>query len=458
MSNVDDNLTETFIAKLIYPNAESIFVPVQTLEEIKESCYIVIDTNVLLAPYAVGKYDLLEQLKTTYRSLVSQKRLIIPGQVAREFAKNRAAKIQELYQQLARKQVPSMQKGTYPLLSSLEQYEEVMQLERVIDETLNSYAQKYKKALNKLLTQIYEWRWNDPVTLLYSQIFEKDAIVNPSIKDDELLNDFKRRQRYNIPPGYKDRGKDNNNIGDLVIWHTILELGSTKKESIIFVSGDEKSDWYLKSEGKPLYPRYELVDEFRRHSEGKSFHIMKLPDFLELFGASNELVEELREEEKNLESKAQTFIDTTEDVEDFYYDKIVRWIGFKYDYASLTVTENRIVDIASEDNKRVMIKWYIFQETKSVIENIQKMIEMDKNSIDNYTDEKPPQANISGTLIAFITRSDASYISFLTKNLVAENRLRMPHQHTLIIGYFYGLDFNKVLEYSYNSQITEDTF
>jgi hypothetical protein len=64
------------------------------------------------------------------------------------------------------------------------------------------------------------------------------------------------------------------------------------------VSIDEKPDWWYQSEKQPLYPRYELVDEFRRASNQQSFHIVTLSRFLELYGASQDVVEEVRREEQ----------------------------------------------------------------------------------------------------------------------------------------------------------------
>jgi hypothetical protein len=89
-----------------------------------------------------------------------------------------------------------------------------------------------------------------------------------------------------IPPGYKDEGKEQNAIGDYLIWLTILDIGKSKQLPVLFVSGDEKSDWYHQSESQALYPRYELVDEYRRASGGHQFHMVNFSGFLDLFGAT----------------------------------------------------------------------------------------------------------------------------------------------------------------------------
>src|SRR5258708_25844127 len=123
---------DIFIAQSVYPEAASIFTSqLKSLEEIKDDCYIVLDTNVLLAPYIIGKEDpgkndLLEACQRIYRSLIEKKRLTIPGQVAREFANRRVDKIGELYQQLSDKKakIEQIPIGKYPLLNALIEYQE----------------------------------------------------------------------------------------------------------------------------------------------------------------------------------------------------------------------------------------------------------------------------------------------------------------------------------------------
>ncbi len=288
----------------IYPEAASVFTSrLKSLEEIKNDCYIVLDTNVLLTPYSVGEAHLLDQCRKTYKSLITQGRLIIPGQVAREFAKNRAGKLAELYQQLARKkQLSQIQSGKYPLLNSLADYKEVTRLEGEI----NSKIQEYQKAVSRVSEYIQGWQWNDPVSLLYNELFTKDVVVEPQISEEFVKEDLDKRHLHKIPPGYKDATKEDKGVGDLLIWHTILEIGKTRKKSVIFVSGDEKADWFQQSEKLPLYPRYELVDEFRRLSGEQSFHIIKFSRFLGLFGANETIVEEVKREEGILSPQITT--------------------------------------------------------------------------------------------------------------------------------------------------------
>jgi uncharacterized protein YutE (UPF0331/DUF86 family) len=287
---------DIFILNSTYPDAETIFTShLKSLDELKSECSIVLDTNALLVPYSIGK-ESLEQIRKTYKSLVSESRLIIPGQVAREFANNRANKLSELYQQFNRKaNVPKLQKGKYPLLESLEEYQETVQLEEQIDQLLR----QYKEATQKVLTHIRNWTWDDPVSMLYAELFQK-VVFDLKIDKEKVATELARRHLHHIPPGYKDAAKEDSGVGDLLIWLTILEIGQIHKRSVFFVSGDEKADWWHRSEGQALYPRYELVDEFRRCSDGQSFHIISFSQFLEIYGASERIVQEVRREEVKL--------------------------------------------------------------------------------------------------------------------------------------------------------------
>ena len=299
MAGTDDEVKEydPFITYSVFPDARSVFaLRLKPLEEAKESAIVVLDTNALLVPYSIGK-ESLDQIGATYRYLVETERLIVPGQVAREFAKNRAQKIGEIFQQLSRKRssVPTLQKGKYPLLEGSGVYQEAITLEKKIDELLRTY----RDVLGKVLNYIQSWVWDDPVSVLYSDLFTEQVVLDIEFDQKALLEDLERRRRHYLPPGYKDAGKEDGGVGDLIIWYTILEVGKQRKRDVIFVSGDQKADWWHRSEKQLLYPRYELVEEFRQKA-GKelSFHIITFSQFLDLFGASKEIVQEVRAEEE----------------------------------------------------------------------------------------------------------------------------------------------------------------
>lgn len=279
----------------VYPEAAEVFaVALPPLESVKDTAIVVLDTNVLLVPFTVGPKS-VDEIRVTYSRLAHEQRLVVPAQVAREFAKNRAAKIGEVYQRFARERskvtAPAMDR--YPLLEPLKEYGELRDLESKMKQQITEYREK----LGAVLDHIRSWGWDDPVSTMYRELFRPAVVMDAEGSKDELLRDHARRMTNRIPPGYKDVGKEDEGIGDVLIWHTILRVGRERKENLIFVSGDEKSDWWHQSEKEALYPRFELVSEYWNASGGKGFQIIKFSRLLELFGARVEVVSEVQQEE-----------------------------------------------------------------------------------------------------------------------------------------------------------------
>ena len=284
-----------FIASEIYPDLGTIFkMPVRPIKDIVKDCLFVLDTNTLLMPYKTGK-ESLEQIKQTYVKLVAEKRLFLPGQVVREFAKNRPLKMCELHQQLLdRKSKLERIKGDkYPLLEGIEEYGNMIEAEK----TINGLINECKQHIDAIVKHVSDWNWDDPVSLAYGEVFIEDTLIDIEFDKDELLLDLKRRDVHKIPPGYKDASKADDGIGDLLIWKTILELGKNQKKDIIFVSSDSKADWWHKSQSLGIYTRFELINEFLRHTGGKTIHIIQLSSLLGLYDVSKPVVDEVKIQE-----------------------------------------------------------------------------------------------------------------------------------------------------------------
>lgn len=297
---------DIFISNNVFPKPENIFkTPRRNLEDIKNDCIVVLDTNVLLLPFTLNSKSLLE-IKDVFQSLVAEGRLFVPAQVVREFAKNRPGKLTDVYQKLSRTRnsTPNLTFGNYPLLSTLEEYNQLREVEKEINEKIK----EYRKIAGSLLEKMTEWVWDDPVSLIYNDIFRPEIIVELE-KDDEterdtLTQELDRLILHKLPPGYKDASKSDKGIGDFLIWKTILQIAEKEKKDLIFVTGDTKADWWYQSEKVNLYPRYELVDEYRRASDDKLFHMVSLSKLLELQDANEEIIDDIRHQEvKNTSRK-----------------------------------------------------------------------------------------------------------------------------------------------------------
>ncbi len=286
----------------IYPDPNNLLgLENKPIEEIKENCLVILDTNVLLLPFTISS-ESIDEIKKVYEQLVSKDRLFIPSQVAREFVKNRSTKLTELYSSLAKKRnnIQNIETKKYPILSNEPNYDKIINLEKEI----NLKIKEYRDLLGTLLDNLRQWNLNDPVSVVYREIFKSNVIYDLEINSD-IESEIRRRISINLPPGYKDQHKDDNFEGDILIWLTILDIAKLKNKDVIFVTGEEKSDWWHKSEGKAIYPRYELIDEFKRTCNN-SIHIVQLSDLLNIYNVTKTVVAEIHRNEKFI-SKYESF-------------------------------------------------------------------------------------------------------------------------------------------------------
>lgn len=326
--------SDIFVKNKIYPKADMIFnTSLSPVEEIKNSCVFVLDTNALLLPYSTGS-ESLEEIKKVFELLKKQNRLTIPGQVAREFASIRPEKLKEIHQKLTRRRnsTSDLLIGNYPLLESLHTYKEILELEQQINELIG----KYRKNIGSVIDTVKTWAWNDPVSMLYQELFTPDVIHDLEFNEDDIAQQLNFRYEHKIPPGYKDNAKADDGIGDLLIWLSILEIAKTGK-NVVFVTADEKGDWYYKSENQALYPRFELLSEFQSVSGGKSFHMMRMSELLKLMGADDQIIKEIEVEEN-------TFEEPLSGLHKIPFEEVItiaaKWYIDHLDYASFTYSLN----------------------------------------------------------------------------------------------------------------------
>ncbi|SRR5581483_5343098 len=294
-SQKDVSIERVFLANDVLPDAAAALADrIDAIEDAIKTADIILDTNVLLLPYGAGANS-LKEIIAVFKDLKGKGRLILPAQVAREFVKNRPNKLSELQQGIADKigRYVGMERLSFPILEGVVEYEQ-------INEAIKKNAE-LKKAHSALLKKIRSWEWNDPVNTAYREVFTTDIIIEPQFKREDTLAELLRRQKFLIPPGYKDSSKEDLGIGDFLIWKTILEIGAKNKKDIIFVSGDEKADWQHRAGGVGFLPRYELVDEFRRASAGSSFYIIPLSSLLELLQVKSTSVAEIKKEEARIQ-------------------------------------------------------------------------------------------------------------------------------------------------------------
>jgi len=290
-----------FSKRNIYPSpAESFGFSLEPIECIKDDALIILDANVLLLPFTTNVKN-VEAIKAVYENLVQSDKIFLPAQAVREYLDNRAKKLTDINEALQKKSNQSFNYvGAHPLLESLGEFKAVLELENELKKSIKDYQNKIRETL----TAVQKWGWNDPVSKMYHDVLVERVLNDKELDIEEISKDLENRNSLKIPPGYKDQNKEQNQAGDLLIWHEILKVAKEKDQHVIFVSGDDKVDWWHQSGKNPLYPRFELVDEFREKTSGKSFHIVSLSKLLELFEIDSAVVESIKTSEDEAKSVA----------------------------------------------------------------------------------------------------------------------------------------------------------
>lgn len=287
---------DKFYLEKVFPEADKIFsVNHKTIDEIKDDSIYIFDTMVLLVPYFTSK-ESVQDFKKIFKNLKDKSKLLLPARVAREFAKNRGQKIAETYNKLIESQdrlnKAQISLEKFPIFETNEDYLKLKEVESEISKLKDEYREKLKK----LAEDLKNWKWDDPVSAMYQEVFTKDVIVEVKLSEKELSENLDFRFDHFIPPGYKktDQNKPDGGIGDLIIWQTTLEIGKDKNSNIVFVTNEEQNDWFYRHQGTAISPKYELLDEFMRYTEGKSISIVNLSTFLQSQQAKEETVNEVK--------------------------------------------------------------------------------------------------------------------------------------------------------------------
>lgn len=364
-----------FNKKEIYSSpSKSFSFNLAPVADIKDDALIVLDANVLLLPFTTDVKN-VEAIKALYQALVVSDQIFLPAQAVREYLDNRAKKLADINESLQKKSNQSFGfVGAHPLLESLDQYQEVLALEAGLKDAIKAYQNQIRETL----TAVQAWGWNDPVSKMYHEVLSDRVLNDDELNLEEISQDLARRNKLKLPPGYKDNGKEQNQAGDLLIWHELLSLAAARNKHVIFVSGDEKADWWHQSGKAALYPRFELVDEFREKTDGRSFHILSLSKLLKLFETDDEVVESVKTSESELQSVSESVVTDNEKVHsnDSRYDEEYRrhlkipdnheltvanhvWkVKGGYDTDSYDVTE-------LDEDKNIVAKYKLYDSTKT---------------------------------------------------------------------------------------------
>ncbi|NOU72528.1 hypothetical protein GC098_14010 [Paenibacillus sp. LMG 31458] len=249
-----------------------------------EEPVVVLDTNCLFDGYrfssATNQYifDVLESANVNIK---------LPAQVLQEFEHGREtekskalARYKDASKELLQNiktfktdmsgKLASYEKSDFPSVDNLSN--RLMDLINSMRAEVNTYEQQIESEIqtNKEVLD------KDLPSILVRSLSSLGNVGIP-FNISELIAIFEegeRRYKYKLPPGYGDIGKSKNGddlkrqYGDLLIWKEILKWASQLQKPFIFVTNDNKEDWWELEKGskRPLQARAELLQEFSSYN------------------------------------------------------------------------------------------------------------------------------------------------------------------------------------------------
>lgn len=177
---------------------------------------------------------------------------------------------------------------------------------QVADELEHSVAEAIAKAAVEIeasRSKHPDYLRDDPLLERLLTIFE--GRVGAGLQGDQrdaALREAAARFKAKRPPGYMDEGtkEGDRRYGDYLMWSETIVFAKSEKVPVIFVTSEQKEDWWEKGSGRILGPRWELVQEFDEQA-GQPIIIYQTERFAhfaaERAGASltPDIAEEIRE-------------------------------------------------------------------------------------------------------------------------------------------------------------------
>lgn len=253
--------------------------------ELNDNILIVFDTNTLLNIYRYSK-----STRNTFLNALEQvnKNIWIPYQVGLEFNLNRREVMNEMknkgniitdnVKKKAISFINEVKKETdsYPI-KSIDGSNVRKEINEAFANMINTSLQEFLDDEFVKLEDLID-KADDKMNQL-AEIFE--GRVGESYSQEQInriCEEGSKRYEKNVPPGYKDKGKEDVKIynalefeskyGDLIVWKQIIQKAKDdEKKVVIFVTDDHKEDWWYEIKGEKIGARAELKNELRREAE-----------------------------------------------------------------------------------------------------------------------------------------------------------------------------------------------
>lgn len=262
---------------------------------------IALDANVLLALYRVGK-DQRNQILEVLTKVAD--RVFVPYQAALEYQRNRLKVVssqlnahQEVASIAANKATKALCDATDALRTMSEDAQKAIRdpdikksVRAEFEQTISDLEKLTSKAKDRMTSRLEKLkaehtipfeiaRESDPVRQALDSILVGDR-VGATTGHSSRKADAQKRLDSGLPPGGKDKDKEDP-TGDGIIWLELIEHTKSAGRQLLFVTDDQKQDWYRTTRNQKLGPLVELKVEMTA-STGQPYHQTTLDGFLRL--------------------------------------------------------------------------------------------------------------------------------------------------------------------------------
>lgn len=259
------------------------------LESALASAVVAIDTNVLIDLYRYRPQTAEDLLSTLERI---GDRLIVPHQVVREFWRRHSVN------------QSSPKSAMNNLQSALEKNQRSMETAirtwgkdlGVGDTEIENLGEQIDRAITQALKDAEAAVDNGAATVSSGDRFidriatlvEGRVTARPDDEEwEQCVIEGKRRVDAEEPPGYMDKEKEESGraegaAGDYLVWYQATKHASASESDLVFITRDEKEDWWWKQRADFLGPRPELSFEYSTMSHGKRVFFLRPADLLEI--------------------------------------------------------------------------------------------------------------------------------------------------------------------------------
>lgn len=256
----------------------------EDIDQVLQTGTIAIDTNVLLHIYrggATARDQIFKVLQTVADNL------FMPAQVQREFWRRRDPVIREV---ATTSSLTGLRDARKRALNEINAWRRRAMSTTEADDLYNEIDALFKKVLSRIssddggkginLRAALRSPADDEIFVRLLAVYET-RIGQPYAKEEFEAHILRGRERFEkrIPPGYEDAWKQDQaeeGVGDYLIWEQLIDYATRMKRNILFVTDDEKEDWWrLSADGEPIAPRVELIEEMEDRAGVKLYMLTR---------------------------------------------------------------------------------------------------------------------------------------------------------------------------------------